>query len=85
MAESCACLAAAKADSIATNHSEGNPLVLKEAEGGGVGGLLHVLWVDRDLMIPFRQVNLGEDHAAGRLSGKSACWAEGRHLALSLG
>jgi hypothetical protein len=26
-------------------------------------GLLHILWVDRDLMISFPQVNLGEDRA----------------------
>jgi hypothetical protein len=31
---------------------------------------LHVIWVDRDLMIPLLQVNPGEDYTANRLGGK---------------
>jgi hypothetical protein len=34
------------------SQAKGHPLVLKKAKGGGDGGLLHVLWVDRDLIVP---------------------------------
>ncbi len=39
--------------SEATRH----PLVFKHAEGG-CDGFLHILWVNRDLMMPFLHVNL---------------------------
>jgi hypothetical protein len=40
------------------SQAKGHLLVPEQAEGGGDGGLLHVLWVDRDLMVPLPQVNL---------------------------
>jgi hypothetical protein len=33
-------------------------------------GLLHVLWADRDLMVPLLQVNPGEDCTTDLLGGK---------------
>jgi hypothetical protein len=44
----------------------GHPLVLEKAEGRSS----HILLVDRNLMVPFLQVNLGENCAAGHLGGK---------------
>ncbi len=35
-------------------------LVFKQAEGGCYDDFLDVLWDDRDVMIPFPQVNLGK-------------------------
>jgi hypothetical protein len=39
-------------------------------EGVGEGGLLHVLWVERDLMVHLTKVNHGEDCTAACLGGK---------------
>jgi len=38
-------------------------------KGGGEGILLHVLWVDRNL-VPLLKVNLGEHRASGCLGGE---------------
>ncbi len=48
----------------AVPEAEGNPLVF---EGGGDGGLLHILWVDRDLMITFPKVNVRKKKLCNRL------------------
>ncbi len=34
-------------------------------KGGGEGILLHVLWVDRNLVVPLLKVDLGEHRASG--------------------
>jgi hypothetical protein len=52
------------------SQAKGHPLVLEQAKGGGEGGLLHVLWVDRDLVVPLSKVDLGEHRASGSLGGE---------------
>jgi hypothetical protein len=52
------------------SQAKGPPLVLEQAEGGDDGGLLHILWVDRVLMVPLSKVNIGEHHASGCLGGE---------------
>jgi hypothetical protein len=48
-----------------------HPLLLEQDEGYADSILLHILWFDRDLMVPFLQVNLGENRAAGCLGSKT--------------
>jgi hypothetical protein len=42
-------------------------LILEQAKGSGDGCLLHVLWIDWDLVVPLPQVDLGENSAAIQL------------------
>jgi hypothetical protein len=42
-------------------EAKGHPLVLEEAKGGGDSGLLHVRWVDRNLVVAHPQVSVGKN------------------------
>jgi hypothetical protein len=57
-----------------------HPLKLKQDEGGGDGGLLHICWIHRDLVVPLPQVDLGEDGAARRLGGEVQHVGERVHI-----
>jgi hypothetical protein len=45
-------------DTAAFRRPKGIFLHSKQVEGGGDGGFLRVLWVDKELMIPLPLVNL---------------------------
>jgi hypothetical protein len=57
-------------DSLVFLRPKGILLYSKRLKGVNYGGLLHILWVDRNLMIPFPQVNLGEDRATSGLGSE---------------
>jgi hypothetical protein len=55
------------------------PLVLEQAEEDGDGGLLQILRVDWDLVVPLPHVDLGENRASSLLSGKVSSMLEIRY------
>ncbi len=57
-------------DGPAFLRPKGIRLYSNRPKRGGGGCLLHILWVDRDLVVALPQINLGKNGAPGHLGGE---------------